>query len=240
MVLSNIFHVHPYLGKISNLTVAYFSDGWGKTHQPDCVCKKQHLKPREKHLPSSNKVDPMQRKGLPKMHPNQKKSIPKVAHPKKTNMELQKMKVWKMDMFPLKKDGPFCRGYVYFPLGGDMFQNKLLFFPTFGAKIVGSFFVIEKLQTQVTMGRTALRRKEAFFFLLGGGCLRKIFVGRIFISTLKLGKMIQFDVHILGLPPTQDAIVTTRIVTFLVGNPYKPSLATVTGWGVDPIHIFFF
>ncbi len=28
--------------------------------------------------------------------------------------------------------------------------------------------------------------------------------------------------------------VTTRIVTFLVGNPYKPSFATVTGWGVDP------
>ena len=28
--------------------------------------------------------------------------------------------------------------------------------------------------------------------------------------------------------------VTTRIVTFSVGNPYKPSFATVTGWGVDP------
>ena len=28
--------------------------------------------------------------------------------------------------------------------------------------------------------------------------------------------------------------VTTRNITFLVGNPYKPSFATVTGWGVDP------
>ena len=28
--------------------------------------------------------------------------------------------------------------------------------------------------------------------------------------------------------------VTTRIITFLVGNPYKPSFATVTGWGVVP------
>ena len=28
--------------------------------------------------------------------------------------------------------------------------------------------------------------------------------------------------------------VTTRIITFLVGNPYKPSFATATGWGVDP------
>ena len=27
--------------------------------------------------------------------------------------------------------------------------------------------------------------------------------------------------------------VTTRIITFLVGNPYKPSFPTVTGWGVD-------
>ena len=28
--------------------------------------------------------------------------------------------------------------------------------------------------------------------------------------------------------------VTTKIITYLVGNPYKPSFATVTGWGVDP------
>ena len=28
--------------------------------------------------------------------------------------------------------------------------------------------------------------------------------------------------------------VTTRIITFLVGNPYKPPFATVTGRGVDP------
>ena len=27
--------------------------------------------------------------------------------------------------------------------------------------------------------------------------------------------------------------VTTRIITFLIGNPYKPSFVTVTGWGVD-------
>ena len=25
--------------------------------------------------------------------------------------------------------------------------------------------------------------------------------------------------------------VTTRIITFLIGNPYKPSFVTVTGWG---------
>ena len=28
----------------------------------------------------------------------------------------------------------------------------------------------------------------------------------------------------------------TRIIPFLVGNPYKPSLVTVTGWGVDRTH----
>ncbi len=27
--------------------------------------------------------------------------------------------------------------------------------------------------------------------------------------------------------------VTTRIIPFLIGNPYKPSFVTVTGWGVD-------
>ena len=30
--------------------------------------------------------------------------------------------------------------------------------------------------------------------------------------------------------------VTIRIITFLVGNPYKPSFVTVTGWGVDPMY----
>ncbi len=34
--------------------------------------------------------------------------------------------------------------------------------------------------------------------------------------------------------------VTTRIITLLVGNPYKPSFATVTGWGVDPIIIYIY
>ena len=32
--------------------------------------------------------------------------------------------------------------------------------------------------------------------------------------------------------------VTTRIITFLIGNPYKPSFVTVTGWGVDLIYIY--
>ncbi len=36
------------------------------------------------------------------------------------------------------------------------------------------------------------------------------------------------------VPPSQDAIVTTRIVTFLVEDPYKPSFATVTGRGDNP------
>ncbi len=34
--------------------------------------------------------------------------------------------------------------------------------------------------------------------------------------------------------------VTTRIITFLVGNPYKPSFATVTGWGVDPRYMIWY
>ena len=34
--------------------------------------------------------------------------------------------------------------------------------------------------------------------------------------------------------------VTTRIIPFLVGNPYKPSLVTVTVWGVDRRYIALF
>ena len=38
-------------------------------------------------------------------------------------------------------------------------------------------------------------------------------------------------IHLRSTP--HPVTVTTRIITFLVGNPYKPSFATVTGWGVD-------
>ena len=34
-------------------------------------------------------------------------------------------------------------------------------------------------------------------------------------------------------------MVTTRIITFLVGNPYKPSFATITGKGDNPIYTHF-
>ena len=40
------------------------------------------------------------------------------------------------------------------------------------------------------------------------------------------------DIYLWSTP--HPLTVTTRIITFLVGNPYKPSFATVTGWGVDP------
>ena len=36
----------------------------------------------------------------------------------------------------------------------------------------------------------------------------------------------------IGTTP-QPVTVTSRILPFLVGNPYKPSFVTVTGWGVD-------
>ena len=43
--------------------------------------------------------------------------------------------------------------------------------------------------------------------------------------------------YIIGWNYPHPVTVTTRIITFLVGNPYKPSFATVTGWGVDPKYI---
>ncbi len=42
---------------------------------------------------------------------------------------------------------------------------------------------------------------------------------------------------ILDLPPARMP-VTTRILTFFVGNPYKPSFVTDTGCGVDPTCIY--
>ena len=42
-----------------------------------------------------------------------------------------------------------------------------------------------------------------------------------------------------GLSPL-PVTVTTRIITFLVGDPYKPSFATVTGRGDNPIHNKFY
>ncbi len=41
----------------------------------------------------------------------------------------------------------------------------------------------------------------------------------------------------LGLSPL-PVTVTTRIITFLVGDPYKPSFAAVTGRGDNPIYIY--
>ena len=43
--------------------------------------------------------------------------------------------------------------------------------------------------------------------------------------------------YILGLPPSQDSSHHQDDITFLVGDPYKPSFATVTGRGVDPSYI---
>ena len=39
-----------------------------------------------------------------------------------------------------------------------------------------------------------------------------------------------------GLSPL-PVTVTTRIITFLVGDPYKPSFATVTGRGDNPSYV---
>ena len=49
-----------------------------------------------------------------------------------------------------------------------------------------------------------------------------------------VGKSFKKHIYLRSTP--HPVTVTTRIITFLVGNPYKPSFATVTGWGVDPIY----
>ena len=44
-----------------------------------------------------------------------------------------------------------------------------------------------------------------------------------------------FQVYFRTTP--HPVTVTTRIISFLVGNPYKPSFVAVTGWGVDQRYI---
>ncbi len=46
----------------------------------------------------------------------------------------------------------------------------------------------------------------------------------------------KFGINTLDLPP-KPVTVTTRIITFLVVNPYKPLFAPLTGLGVDPINM---
>ena len=60
--------------------------------------------------------------------------------------------------------------------------------------------------------------------------------------SLKMGSKCRFSREYwtgsyLGTTP-HLVTVSTRIIPFLVGNPYKPSFVTVTGWGVDQNHIF--
>jgi len=42
-----------------------------------------------------------------------------------------------------------------------------------------------------------------------------------------------FSSESLGTTPPHPVTVTTKNIPVLVGNPYKPSFVTVTGWGVD-------
>ncbi len=54
------------------------------------------------------------------------------------------------------------------------------------------------------------------------------------LSKFSLGSIFDSPLY-LGLSP-HPVTVATRIITFLVGDPYKPSFPTVTGRGVDPTY----
>lgn len=47
-------------------------------------------------------------------------------------------------------------------------------------------------------------------------------------------KSVDLKGDMLKLLPTQDTIVTTKIIPFLVGNPYRPSFVIVAGVGGRP------
>ena len=46
-------------------------------------------------------------------------------------------------------------------------------------------------------------------------------------------RILHVVLHVYFGTTPRPVTVTTRIITFLIGNPYKPSFVTVTGWGVD-------
>ena len=54
------------------------------------------------------------------------------------------------------------------------------------------------------------------------------------------GIMVYIIISYIGYGPPPRIPVTTRIITFLVGDPYKPSFATVTGREDNPkYHILY-
>ena len=66
-------------------------------------------------------------------------------------------------------------------------------------------------------------------------CLQDLFSSSlIWFAEILLVKV--YTIYIRSTP--HPVTVTTRIITFLVGNPYKPSFATVTGRGVDLKYTF--
>ena len=75
--------------------------------------------------------------------------------------------------------------------------------------------------------KTLLTIKDSWYvvcFFFGGGCL-----GNSFYS--------EYRCIYIGTTP-HPVRVTTRTITFLVGDPYKPSFVTVTGWGDNPIYTY--
>ena len=66
-----------------------------------------------------------------------------------------------------------------------------------------------------------------------------LFSGAFAVSFREVKKMKVSPNRISIRSTPHPVTVTTRIITFLVGNPYKPSFATVTGWGVDPKFPYF-
>ena len=56
----------------------------------------------------------------------------------------------------------------------------------------------------------------------------------------KDGKLSMLDAIYIYIGCGPLPVTVTRIVTCLIGNPYKPSFATVTGRGPHPIYIYIY
>ena len=117
-------------------------------------------------------------------------------------------------------------------------------------KIEVSF--LGELGSHTVLGLAAMTKKNAtlvFWWMDGGSfekhpsaptpsdCRARLLQGsKSFLPTSNsTNKISTAKCVLVGCGPL-PVTVTTRISPFLVGNPYKPSFVTVTGWGVDRMY----
>ncbi len=129
----------------------------------------------------------------------------------------------------------FTFGRSFFPLVSENFQDLPLHTPVPGNKNRGmhifGWFASQSNKISNPSMLVFFKAKHVLIIFLF------IYISNLYkykFTALSIYTYIYIDI---GLSPF-SVIVTTRIVSCLVGNPYKPSFATITGKGDNPIYIY--